>query len=61
MTPIVSRPKRRCVRCGLIAQLDRAGHCKFCQYEQATWLVYINWERFSAAWHARGWTWDRAA
>ena len=61
MTPIVSRPKRPCCRCGLIAKLDRVGHCKFCQYEQATGRVYINWEKFDASWHARGWTWTERA
>ena len=46
-----------CVRCGLIAKLDRCGYCVFCQYELAHQRVFINWAKFSAEWNARGWTW----
>lgn len=53
----IERRTKPCVRCGLIAEVDRAGYCKLCQYEQAFGKVYINWKLFSANWHARGWTW----
>ena len=60
MTPIVTL-ESRCVRCGLIARLDRAGYCEYCQGELATGRVYINWQAFRAMWSARGWTWKGAA
>lgn len=47
-----------CLRCGMIARLDRTGHCRLCQYEQAYGRVYINWRKFAATWAARGWHWS---
>ena len=59
-TPVLAI-KRRCVRCGIIDKLDRAGYCDLCQYELATGKAYINWRKFAANWHKRGWTWGREA
>jgi hypothetical protein len=59
MTPIVAH-HRPCVRCGLIARLDRAGYCKLCQYEMAYQKPYIDWKAFTGLWAARGWTWGEA-
>ena len=50
--------KRRCVRCTMLARLDRAGYCPICQRELAEGKPYINWDLFAATWHARGWKWE---
>jgi len=47
MVEIRKRPKRRCVRCRMLAQLDRAGYCPLCQYELAYGRVFIFWEALS--------------
>ena len=58
-TPMRFQTERNCVRCGLIARLDRAGYCRYCLHEMAYGKPYINWAAFTARWHARGWTWGK--
>lgn len=45
MSAVIARsPSRSCVRCDLIATLDRAGYCPLCAWELAhPGRVYINW------------------
>lgn len=43
-TPRNSTTHRHCVRCGLLATLDRCGWCRFCQYELAHKRPYIAWK-----------------
>lgn len=60
MTPIIAIVAP-CNRCGIIARLDRCGHCEFCQFELAYGKPRIDWDRFVALWAARGWHWKEAA
>ena len=55
MTAIIARKPAVCVRCEMIAILDRAGHCAICQHEEATGKVYINWDVLRYSWDLPLW------